>query len=63
VRRLCRGPHDGVIRDTGRDRDRIDRFDEAVVGRERIHAIGDAFELQVARIKGTGFKDFVARAE
>ncbi len=49
--------HDGVIRDAGRDRDGVDRFHEAVVRRERIHAVRDAFELQVARVEGGDFQD------
>src|SRR5215472_6481859 len=44
--------HNGVIRDTGRDRDRVDRYHEAVGRREGIHAVGYSFELQLARSKG-----------
>src|SRR5271156_6372289 len=55
--------HDRVIGDTGRDRDRVDRFHEAVVWREGIHAIGDPFELKVARVKSGYFKGGSARAE
>ena len=49
-------PHDGVIRDAGRDWDCVDRFHEPVVGREGIHAIGDPFELEVARLESGEFK-------
>src|SRR5208282_748029 len=56
-------PHDGVIRDAGRDWDRVDRFHEAIVGREGIHAIRDPFELEVARLESDEFKCRVAHAE
>ena len=56
-------PRDGVIGDAGCNRDRVDRFHEAVVWREGVHAIGDAFELQVARLKGGDFNDGIARAK
>jgi hypothetical protein len=41
----------------------VDRFHEAVVWGKGVHAIGDAFELQVARLKGGHFKDGITRAE
>ena len=56
-------PHDGVIGDAGCNRDRVDRFHEAVVWGERVHAIRHPFELQVARVKGGDFNDGIARAK
>ena len=47
--------HNRVISNTGRDRDRVDRLHETIVWRQGIHAIRNAFELQVAEIKGANF--------
>lgn len=40
--------HDGVIRNSGRDRDGVDRLHKATVRRVRLHAVRDAFEIQFA---------------
>ena len=55
--------HDGVIRDARRDRDGVDRLHETIVGREGVNAIRDAFELQVAGMKGRDLQSVVARAQ
>ena len=55
--------HDGVIRDTGGDRDRVNRYNEAVCRRERIHAVGYSFELELARSKGRNPNYVPARLE
>ena len=55
--------HDGVIRDSGRNRDLVDRYHEAVRRREGIHAVGYAFELQLARAKCGNLKCVPPRLE
>ena len=56
-------PHNRVIWNARRDRNRVDRFHKAVVWSEGIHTIRDALELQIARVKGGGFNDGIAHAE
>jgi hypothetical protein len=52
--------HNGVIRDAGRDRDRVDRDHKAVGRREGVHA-GYAPELQLARSKDGNLNHVPAR--
>ena len=51
-------PHNRVIWNARRDRNRVDRFHEAVVWSEGIHTIRDVLELQVVRVN-----DGIAHAE
>ena len=55
--------HDGVIWNTGRDRDSVDRYHEAVCRREGIHAVGYSSEFQLARSKSRNLKFLPARLE
>src|ERR1043166_10216626 len=48
---------DGVIRNTGSDRNFVDRHDEAIVGRQSIDAVWKTLRLQSGRIGGQGLTD------
>jgi hypothetical protein len=65
IRRVALAPvaHYRVIRDAARHRDRIDRYNEAVCRREGIHAIGYAFQSQLARPKGSNLNYLPARLQ
>ena len=65
IRSVASAPvaHDRVIRDAGRDRDRVDRYHEAVCRREGIHAVGYAFQPELARPKGSYLNCVPARLQ